>query len=141
MMTNVRTDVLRCRACTTALTRPVKHLSGLPVREYADKDEIQRKPTVVVGYWAVDPDPVGRHSSNEPADTPGCLVTNPADGVEPEVHPYGRRNSGCCGHDGCDGPNRRCPHCHHEVATLRDDCWMVAELRFESSAVEARPLV
>ena len=113
-------------------------LSGLPAREYVADDESTRKPTLTVGYWAVDPDPVWRLNTGEPADSPGCLVINPADAVELEVHPDSRRSSGCCGHDGSGGPNRRCPECHCEVATLHDDCYTVVELRFEASAVEAR---
>ncbi len=31
--------------------------------------------------------------------------------------------NGCCGLDGCDGPNLLCGNCGAEVATLRTDCW------------------
>ncbi|PAX07711.1 hypothetical protein [Sphingomonas lenta] len=33
-----------------------------------------------------------------------------------------RRLNGCCGLDGCDGPNQRC-ECGAEIGTLRSDCW------------------
>ncbi len=59
MIQGVRTDILRCRAYTKALTRPVKRLSELPAREYVVEDETEMKTTITVGYWAVDPDPVG----------------------------------------------------------------------------------
>jgi hypothetical protein len=92
---------------------------------------------VPVGTWAVDPEPVGRIRGAATGSL-GCLVTNPADGMDLEPHPDDLRNAGCCAHDGCDGPNRLCPSCHAEVATLRDDCWTPVELRFEPSAVDAR---
>ena len=106
----------------------MQRLAALPSREFADEAEISLRPTLSVGFWAVDPDPIGRDMAGNPSDTPGCLVVNPADGVDLETHPG-------CGHDGCDGPNKRCPGCHAEVATLRDDCWTVLELRFEPAAV------
>ncbi|HPF38823.1 MAG TPA: hypothetical protein P5081_18535 [Phycisphaerae bacterium] len=37
-------------------------------------------------------------------------------------HPEGRRNNGCCGLDGCDGPNLVCP-ADHEIGTEKSDCW------------------
>jgi hypothetical protein len=36
-----------------------------------------------------------------------------------------QRLNGCCGLDGCDGPNRVCD-CGADVGTQCDDCWMPA---------------
>ena len=33
------------------------------------------------------------------------------------------RLAGCCGLDGCDGPNMLCRVCHTEVGTMQSDCW------------------
>lgn len=33
------------------------------------------------------------------------------------------RLNGCCGLDGCDGPNMVCKQCRAEAGTLRTDCW------------------
>ncbi|WP_045864566.1 hypothetical protein [Streptomyces sp. WMMB 714] len=48
----------------------------------------------------------------------------------------GRRN-GCCGLDGCDGPNLVCRRCGAEVATERSDCWTPQEVVLVPAAVEA----
>lgn len=129
-------EVFRCRGCRRALTRPVRRLAVLPALEYADEDEVSMAPTVGVGSWAMDPEPRLRAADGAPRGSLGCLVVNPADGLDLEAHPDPYRNSGCCGHDGCDGPNRRCPACHAEVATPSDDCWTHVELRFEPGAVD-----
>jgi len=34
-----------------------------------------------------------------------------------------RRLNGCCGLDGCDGPNLHCEKCGIYVATKMTDCW------------------
>ncbi len=49
---------------------------------------------------------------------------NPAD-VDMTVEPVAdvRRLNGCCGLDGCDGPNMRCRACGVEVGTRQSDCW------------------
>lgn len=96
------------------------------------------QPTMTPGTWAVDPKARLIASDGTPSGTAGCFVLHPDDAVGLEPHPDGLRNSGCCGHDGLDGPNRRCASCHHEVATLCDDCWTTVEIRFEPSAVDVR---
>jgi hypothetical protein len=47
------------------------------------------------------------------------------------------RLNGCCGFDGCDGPNRICT-CGAEVGTQRDDCWMPARFVPEGHATSWR---
>jgi hypothetical protein len=128
--------VISCRHCGQNLTRRVEQVPELPEpRPYGTG----YAPTVPVGTWAVDPGPVG-WIRDAAISSLGCLVINPADGLDLELHPEAERNSGCCGHDGLDGPNRLCPSCHAEVATLRDDCWSFVDLRFEPSAVDAIPV-
>jgi len=53
----------------------------------------------------------------------GCPLVNLADLVATRHHPDPRRNSGCCGRDGCDGPNLLCDR-GHEIGTEKSDCWM-----------------
>lgn len=36
---------------------------------------------------------------------------------------YGGKCAGCCGMDGCDGPNRACGSCKTLVGTESSDCW------------------
>lgn len=123
-------QVLGCLRCKRVLTRPVHPLPEMPTPEL-QAGGVGYDPTVPIGYVAVDP--VGLQGPVE--GTPGCLVVNPADGLELLTHEDPVRNSGCCAHDGMDGPNRRCPGCRSEVATLRDDCWSPHELRFEPGVV------
>ena len=47
------------------------------------------------------------------------------------------RRSGCCGLDGCDGPNLVCRACAAEVATERSDCWTPQGVVLVPTAVEA----
>jgi len=49
---------------------------------------------------------------------------NPRD-LESAVEPVDDANrlNGCCGPDGCDGPNMRCRSCKAEVGTRQNDCW------------------
>ena len=126
-------QIFTCVVCNRALTRPMAQLPTLPVAKQLD--EVSYEPTLSVGTWALDPEPRLRTADGAPASTPGCLVTNPQDAPDLPPHPEARRNSGCCGHDGCDGPNRICPGCGAAVATLSDDCWTLVELRFEPDAV------
>ena len=128
-------DVFACRACGAVLTLPARQLSILPETRYADEDEVSMRPTVEQGTWAVDPAPRLIASDGTAASTAGCIVVHPGDASGLEPHPDRLRSSGCCGHDGLDGPNRRCASCHQDVATLSDDCWTAVELRFEPAAV------
>jgi hypothetical protein len=133
----VTPTVISCHACGQSLTRPVEQMAELP-EPYGHGNADGR--TLPVGTWAVDPEPVG-WIRDAATSSLGCLVINPGDALDLEPHPDDLRNGGCCGHDGCDGHNRLCPSCHAEVATLRDDCWTPVELRFEPSAVDARPVL
>lgn len=63
----------------------------------------------------------------------GSLAANPADLLRDAVTPSGVRN-GCCGPDGCDGPNVSCL-CGNVLGTEWGDCWTQAEVRFLPGAV------
>lgn len=128
-------EVFVCRVCSHLLSKPVERVSVLPARKYRDADEISYQPTMPTGTWAVDTQPRTSFSDSDSNGAIGCLVVHPDDGLGLGRHPDALRNSGCCGHDGLDGVNRRCSQCHTDVATLVDDCWTVVELRFEPSAV------
>jgi len=130
----VGTVVVVCQGCGAPLTGSLMELSALPVLEQHE-DGIGFEPTIPRGRLAVDPEPVARCEDGTPTSALGCLVVNPQDVLALEEHPDSLRNSGCCGHDGLEGPNRLCPRCGSEVATLRDDCWTPVDLRFEPQAV------
>lgn len=127
---------IRCRDCGTRLTPALTQLDAMPSPVQLD-DGVGYRPTVPVGFVAVDPDPVSSYQDGGAATpgTVGCYVVNPDDARLLVRHPDPRRSSGCCGHDGLDGPNRVCPSCGAEVATLRDDCWSRVETRFEPQRI------
>jgi len=128
--------MIRCRDCGGTLTPALTPLDEMPAPIQLE-DGVGYEPTVPTGYMAVDPDPVSNYQHGGAAErgTSGCIVVNPADARLLVGHPDLRRSNGCCGHDGLDGPNRTCPSCGAEVATLRDDCWSRVEVRFEPHRV------
>jgi hypothetical protein len=54
------------------------------------------------------------------------------------IDDYSRLN-GCCGLDGCDGPNQVCVGCGNEVGTLQSDCWTSTQFIVEPSGVDWHP--
>ena len=64
----------------------------------------------------------------------GAISINPADLLPASLTTAGIDN-GCCGSDGCNGPNRACRKCGTVVATEWSDCWTQAEVRFLPEAV------
>ena len=65
--------------------------------------------------------PAGAIAVHPQTVVPGVLVSTGTD-------------NGCCGSDGCDGPNRACS-CGNVVATEWSDCWTFAEVRFLPDAI------
>lgn len=127
-----------CRRCGNPLT-------GALTPGTADdltRDAQDREPTVAAGLLVRDPAPVtvwvsvGRAPATEREDAPaGCLVVHPdtTRGLRPA-----RPDNGCCGSDGCDGPNRACTGCGARIGIARTDCWTALEMRFFPDAVDLR---
>ena len=65
----------------------------------------------------------------------GAIACNPEDVLACNMMSVGV-DTGCCGSDGSDGPNRACL-CGSTVATQWSDCWTQAEVRFLPEAVSA----
>ena len=74
------------------------------------------KPAIPEGFFALGDDDYWPGSSRWP-------LVNRADLVGTQHHPDSHRNNGCCGLDGCDGPNLVCER-GHEIGTEKSDCWM-----------------
>jgi hypothetical protein len=91
---------------------------------------------VTVGVWERGM-PKGTFAERE-TDPAGAIVVNPADRIAGALDEVDGRNSGCCGLDGCDGPNQRCVACSTIVATARTDCWTAKEVRFLPSETVLR---
>lgn len=127
-----------CGSCGNPLTSALSQLDPIPEPRRAQPEDERFLPTIPEGAWARDPDPIGWRDQL-PTSSLGCLVINPVDAIGVLSSDDPMRNSGCCGHDGLDGPNLLCCGCRKEVATLRDDCWSLLEVRFEPSAVQIGP--
>lgn len=130
---------LRCASCGSPLTRECRW--GTP--EEHDFGARDRAPAVAPGVTVRLPqeeavataqkdDVVGMRVYS-PA---GAISINPSDMLPDSLRSAGR-DAGCCGSDGCDGPNRACACCGAMVATEWSDCWTQAEVRFLPEAVEA----
>ena len=126
-----------CRGCGASLSAAVLEAGAGALKE----DAQDREPTVAPGLVVRDPRPViawtgvaGQGPSEPDEVAPaGCLVTHPDDvrGLRSHGH-----DNGCCGSDGCDGPNRACARCGAVVGTARTDCWTASEMRFLPEAVD-----
>ena len=102
--------IFACPQCGVQLTAPV---SELPTSERVLDDGEQAVPT---GFFAFSNDDYWTGST-------GCAVVNLNDLQNTRYHPDSSRHNGCCGRDGCDGPNLLCSN-GHEIGTERSDCWM-----------------
>jgi hypothetical protein len=117
--------IFECPQCRQPVTRPLMPLpTDLPVR-YEDGEA-----AVPEGFFALSDDDFWTGSA-------GCPLVNLADLLGTRHHPDARRNSGCCGRDGCDGPNLLCKR-GHEIGTEKSDCWM-ANAAVLLATVERRP--
>ena len=103
--------IFACPTCGQPLTAP---LSPLPSDQSVCLEDGQ--PAVPTGSYALSDDDYWTGSG-------GCPLVNLADLVGTRHHPDPRRLNGCCGPDGCDGPNLVCGN-GHEVGTEKADCWM-----------------
>ncbi|MGE7078108.1 hypothetical protein ACQKH1_07085 [Staphylococcus capitis] len=128
--------VFRCRRCHLELTAPVREVP-LPDADsarppYTLPEDEECPPRMRPGTFAYDPPEAGERvfRPHVPGAALGLQRAN-LNGIvlaKADVHGteltslLGRRN-GCCGLDGCDGPNLVCLVCTAEVATERSDCW------------------
>ncbi len=113
----------KCRTCKRAL-------SATPLRQVAAEATCtaDRAPFVPVGCLFVSDGETFTASE-------GWLAIHIADGQNLSNHVDVRRLAGCCGLDGCDGPNKVCV-CGAEVAIERSDCWMPHALLLDPATVD-----
>jgi hypothetical protein len=117
-------QILCCAACgatlTPALTVVSSKTPGVILREHEDGKPLTPRGSVFKSW-----EPIERSYGDEPAllEFAPQYWLNPED-LDGEVRntPDVRRLNGCCGLDGCDGPNQVC-QCGADVGTLRTDCW------------------
>ena len=107
----VHSVVFECPVCRVSITRPLRHLEpGASLCLEAGKQAVPE------GYF-------GFNTQDYWTDGGSRVLVNLNDLVGTEHHPDTRRLNGCCGLDGCDGPNLICSK-GHDIATERSDCWM-----------------
>jgi len=68
----------------------------------------------------------------------GIYLSSADSVVNVEITSDEKRLNGCCGLDGCDGPNLKCKNCGVYVATKMTDCWMPHCVAFEPEATEPK---
>jgi hypothetical protein len=116
--------VLFCKACgsplTPALTVVSEKTPGIAPPKLFDGRSPTPRGTVFESYrpWHTSPRGKAGHLHILPQMWMGLddLLG------EPRYTPLVKRLNGCCGLDGCDGPNRLC-QCGAHIGTELSDCW------------------
>ena len=103
--------VFECPVCRAKITRPV-----LPLEPGVGLCVADGKDAVPAGYFGIN-------TPDYWSDGSGRVLVNLNDLVGTKHHSDLHRLNGCCGLDGCDGPNLVCLN-GHEIGTERSDCWM-----------------
>lgn len=125
--------VIVCAGCACPLSTELIELTDDSLLSFADGTQL-----VPSGHlWIPSPDRAADYSQA----AAGHLLVTKADTKHLVLHNQPGLLNGCCGLDGCDGPNTLCGHCGSEVATERSDCWMAHSVAFASSAVRQRFLL
>jgi hypothetical protein len=117
---------VRCRRCEATLTPLLKPVEGAFEPEVTDCENLIPRGS----YWIAHdflPEHVNSH-----------IVVHLEDIFDLRPHPDPKRHSGCCGEDGCDGPNRIC-ECSAALATVVSDCWTGYYAHFEPDLVTLNP--
>ncbi|SFS12613.1 hypothetical protein SAMN05421771_2162 [Granulicella pectinivorans] len=116
---------LICRRCSTRLTGELK-MVPFDTRNEAVEENFLDCGTSMLAEKVFDHD-----------DRAGNYIANIADGQHMKLTDDSRRLNGCCGLDGCDGPNLQCELCGTYVATKRTDCWTPHYIVFDQSTTQA----
>ena len=115
---------LFCGACGVQLTPPLAILSGkdpaVTAPEHKDQMPLTQRGTAFKSY-----EPLRRTlgEKTDPLEFVPQVWVNPEDLLDVvRLTKDGRRLNGCCGLDGCGGPNQLCVF-GAEIGTLMSDCW------------------
>ncbi|MCW6535419.1 hypothetical protein [Sphingomonas lycopersici] len=117
---------LSCTNCGALLTAMIT-IPPLANPMEAELAFVDQKPLTPPGTAFLSSTPMSGSTDKQrraPLDFSPQYWLNPQDveaAVEPVDDPH--RLNGCCGLDGCDGPNMRCRICKTEVGTRQSDCW------------------
>lgn len=110
-----------CKICGLVLTQDIVRYSG---KNFGEADAENYIPS---GYYTIS-------DSEYFHESLGAIIINITDLINCENHKERGRLNGCCGLDGCDGPNKICLN-GHEVATEKSDCWMPHAVLFEKDKI------
>ncbi|MGV3525070.1 MAG: hypothetical protein ACO1RX_12640 [Candidatus Sericytochromatia bacterium] len=114
--------MLTCKKCHRILSVPLEPVAANFQPQFIDNQNVIPRGH----FW------IAHGLENE--DLTGHVVIHLEDPLNLKPHPDFRRSVGCCGKDGCDGPNLICP-CKVPVATERSDCWTSFYIHFEPDKV------
>jgi hypothetical protein len=101
---------LACRNCTIRLSNDLQPISQ------SERDEAHGADFLPLGKVIQEDGTYFRGRS-------GVYVVNLGDVVNVQLTSDSHRLNGCCGLDGCDGPNLQCESCKTYIATKMTDCW------------------
>lgn len=118
--------VFHCRSCGAALTGEIMVLSTKDPA-VAPPDLRDGEPVCPPGTAFKSHEPLQRAVTSgrrAPLEFVPQFWANPQD-FEAATQQTGdiSRLAGCCGLDGCNGPNMLCRTCNAEVGTMQSDCW------------------
>jgi hypothetical protein len=117
---------LICTSCGTDLSGPIT-IHSTKNRAFKAPKHLDQQPITSAGTAIKSWEPMQK--TFDPAN-PAKLEFSPQFWMNPsdindaiEHVDIPSRLNGCCGLDGCNGPNMRCRVCKTEVGTRQSDCW------------------
>jgi RNA polymerase subunit RPABC4/transcription elongation factor Spt4 len=115
---------LACRQCSTRLT------TDLQLVPFIERNE-------TMGEAFLCPGTVMQEDGSYFHGKAGNFIAHIDDTLRLKLTTDSSRLNGCCGLDGCDGPNLQCEVCDTYVATKMTDCWMPHCIVFDPNTTQA----
>ena len=115
---------LACRQCSTRLT------TDLQMVPFIERNE-------TMGEAFLRPGTVMQEDGSYFQGKAGAFIAHIDDTLRLKLTTESRRLNGCCGLDGCDGPNLQCEVCDTYLATKMTDCWMPHCIVFDPNTTRA----
>lgn len=117
---------VECRQCATPLST---ELRAVPMSERNE----------TMGVDLLSAGTVMREDGSYFSERDGFYIVHPDDLQHVKLTTDSKRLNGCCGLDGCDGPNLQCEICGTYVATKMTDCWMAHYVVLEPETTKLVP--
>ena len=113
---------IKCKICKVDLTKNLQILSDKKLLNTDDGADFVPKGL----YYSCEEDEYFNGSENK-------IIINVNELINAKHHDT-NLSAGCCGADGTDGINIMCLN-GHEIATIRNDCWMAHAVTFENDKI------